>query len=241
MARSKQNSAADKAFVPAARVEFKEWRRRFELSLSVGTNASKGFKKLMDREEASRKELRKKYPATETEDVQSHILRLIYGETSPVIEDDKTRKNREYTKTALNNLIAQLGQVIGHLRTTGVLVESFGGVELDFSRDLEVYQRAANSARYSLELLEVRGPESLRRDAVDQCLSFLLMIEDVMPESQANPLARLALLAHGYRDVDVVDLQEKEVRGGKVRIRRNALRERYSKTSILMKSYSLRL
>jgi hypothetical protein len=201
MARLKHNTAANQAFVPAG-MEYEEWRIRFEHSLKVGTTAWKGFKTWMSVEEESAN----KFKMPWANDVRDHVLRMMHAETSPLPNDKKARDNRAYTIKALKHLVAQLNSVLGHIRKTGVFVETDGGLGLDFSSDLEVFQHAANRAASSLALLEVRGPDSLRRDAIDQCLWFLESRDGWIPEAQAFALAKLALMAHGYRDVDLVDL-----------------------------------
>jgi len=161
-----------------------------------------------------------------------------YRETSalPQQNDEALKK---LTK-ALKKLVAQLGVVIGAISTAGAKVESQGGIGLDLSPDLHLFHKARNSATATLELPEAKGPESLRRDAVDQCLFFLSTLEGLVPESQANDLARLALKAHGYADVALTDLDEDKIRSGKVRKRKDALRKRCEDALVKVKSYGLR-
>jgi hypothetical protein len=234
MKKPKQKSRLGQA-PTVGTVGFPEWRKRFDSMLRVGTAAWKAFRTLLEQEQQSRVKWQ-----LQLEDLRGQVLDSIYKETSPLPAfDENALKDLAHTQKALKDLVTQLNSVIGKIRTTGVVVVSYGGVRLDFSADLEIYQRAANSARYSLQMLEARGPESLRRDAVDQGLSFLLSLEGLVPESEANALAKLALKAHGHHESDLTDLDD--VRSGKVRKRKDALRERYAKALIEMKSYTLRL
>jgi hypothetical protein len=240
MVRRKQNPAANQAFVPVPRVKFEVWRRRLESDLKVETNAWKGLKKWISIEEESAKKYQQSW-AVDGRGVRGHVLESLYKNTGPFPDDKKARNNRACTMNLLKNLIPLLDDLTEHLQRTGVVVESDGGVELDFSKDLQIYYKAANSARYSLALLKARGPESLRRDAVDQCLWFLTTIARTIPESQAYALAQLALKAHGYRLIDLADLNNAKIRAGKVRRRKAALNKLYREFDIHIKSYALRL
>jgi hypothetical protein len=202
--------------------------------LIVGTPASKAFRELVKQEAQSRE----KFHLPKLPDLRGHVMEGIYRETSTFPRPNEKALN-ELSK-ALKKLVAQLGVVISAISTAGGEVESQGGISLDLSADLHLFHKARNSATATLELLEVKGPESLRRDATDQCLSFLLTLEGLVPETQANDLAQLALKAHGYPDVALTDLGTERVRSGKVRKRKDALGKRVEDALVKMKSYGLR-
>jgi hypothetical protein len=161
----------------------------------------------------------------------------IYRETSALPEQNDVP---ERLAKSLKNLIEQLGVVISTITTAGAKVETQGGLGLDLSADLHLFHKVRNSATATLELLEVKGPDSQRRDAVDQCLSFLQTLEGVVPESQANELAQLALEAHGYALDALSDLDADKIRSGKVRKRKGALSKRAKDTFVKMNSFNLR-
>jgi len=148
-------------------------------------------------------------------------------------------RTRKVTSTAAGQT-GESAALLNRRGQAGAKVESQGGIGLDLSPDLHLFHKARNSATATLELPEAKGPESLRRDAVDQCLFFLSTLEGLVPESQANDLARLALKAHGYADVALTDLDEDKIRSGKVRKRKDALRKRCEDALVKVKSYGLR-
>jgi hypothetical protein len=233
MKKRKRSDSPNLRSTPAP-LDFVAWRKRFESSLVVGTPASKAFRELLKQEEQSRERLHlPKLP-----DLRGYVMEWIYKETSAVREQNYRVPER--LAWLLKELVEQLGAVIGTITTAGAKVESQAGVDLDLSTDLHLFHKARNSATATLELLEVKGPESVRRDATDQCLSFLSVLEGRVPESQANDLAQVALKAHGYTEDALTDLAIGEERSGKVRKRKDALRKRYEDTLIKMNSFKLR-
>ncbi len=233
MKRRKRSHSPNLRSTPAP-LGFHEWRKRFESSLIVGTPASKAFRELVRQEAQSRE----KYHLPKLLDLRGYVMEGIYRETSALPEqNDEALK--KLTK-GLKKLVAQLGVVIGTISTAGAKIESRGGLSLDLAADLHLFHKARNSATATLELLDVKGPESVRRDATDQCLSFLLMLEGRVPESQANDLAQVALKAHGYADDTLTDLGTDKVRSGKVRKRKDALRKRAKDTLVKVNSFNLR-
>ena len=233
MRKRKRSDSPSLKSTPAT-PDFVVWRKRFESYLFNGTPASEAFREL-HKQEAQSREARTRLRVL---DLRGYVMEWIYRETSAVPE----QQNRvpESLAMLLKELVEQLGAVIRTITTAGARVESQAGVDLDLSTDLHLFHKARNSATATLELLEVKGPESVRRDATDQCLSFLLMLEGRVPESQANDLARLALKAHGYTEDALTDLDTDKVRSGKVRKRKDALRKRYEDTFVKMNSFKLR-
>jgi len=231
MKKRKRPSVAQRS--NPAPVSFQEWRRTFESSLRVGTPGWKAFRELLHQEEQSREKLH----LPRLDDMRGHVLKKICEETSPRPPQDK---NAPVLAKALKKVIAQLGVLIATIAKAGGKVETDGGLSLDLSTDLHLFHKARNSATATLELLEAKGPESLRRDAPDQSLWFLSMLDGLVPESQANALAQLALEAHGYPDVELTDLAADNVRSGKVRKRKDAFRKLHENTLLKIKSYALR-
>ena len=233
MKKRKQSHSSNLRSTPVP-LAFHEWRKRFESSLFRGTPASKAFHKLLKEEAQSREKLHQ----PKLLDLRGYVMEGIYRETSAIPEQHDHVPER--LATGLKGLVEQLGFVIGTITTAGAKVESQAGVSLDLSTDLHLFHKARNSATATLELLEVKGPESVRRDAADQCLSFLLMLEGLVTESQANDLAQVVLKAHGYTEDALTDLDTDKVRSGKVRKRKDALRKRYEDTFVKMNSFKLR-
>jgi hypothetical protein len=229
--RKQRRSVAQKS--SPAPVSFQEWRKKFESSLRVGTLAWKAFRELLKQEGQSSE----KFHWPKPEDVRGHVLKNIYEETSPRPPLDK---NAPVLAKALKKLVPQLSIVIAAISNAGAKVESYSGLGLDLSADLHLFHKARNSANATLELLEAKGPESLRRGAPDQSLWFLSMLDGVVPEPQANALAKLALEAHGYPDVELTDLDISSVRGGKIRKRKDAFRKLYENVMLKVKSFTLR-
>jgi hypothetical protein len=233
MKKRKRSDSRNLRSTPAP-LDFVAWRKRFEASLVVGTRASKAFRELLKKEAQSRERLH----LPKLLDLPGYVMEGIYRETSTLPEQNDRVPER--LAKLLKGLVEQLGFVIGTITTAGAKVESQAGVSLDLSTDLHLFHKARNSATATLELLEVKGPESMRRDAADQCLSFLLTLEGLVPESQANDLAQVALKAHGYTEDALTDLAIGEERSGKVRKRKDALRKRYKDTLVKMNSFKLR-
>jgi len=232
MKKRKRNRSPNLRSTPLP-LAFHKWRKRFESSLFVGTPASEAFRELLKEEIQSREKLQ----MPKLLDLRGHVMERIYRETSALPQQNEAPKR--LTK-GLKELVAQLGVVIATITTAGAKIESEGGLSLDLSADLHLFHKARNSATATVELLEVKGPESPRRDAADQCLIFLLTLKGLVPESQANDLAQVALSAHGYADDALTDLDTDNVRSGKVRKRKDALRKRAKDTFARVNSFNLR-
>jgi hypothetical protein len=215
-----------------APVSFQEWRKKFESSLRVDTPAWKAFRELLKREKQSSE----KFHLPKPEDVRGDLLRRIYEETSPRPQDE----NAPALAKTLKKLVPQLSAAIAVISISGSKVVTDGGLGLDLSSDLHLLHKVRNSATATLGLLEAKGPESLRRDASDQGLWFLSMLDGIGTEMQANELCKLALEAHGYPDVELTDLDISNTRGGKIRHRKDTLRKLNERVSLKIKNYALR-
>ena len=233
MKKRKRSRSPNPKSTPAP-LDFHAWRKRFESSLVVGTPASEAFRELLKQEAQSRE----KFNLPKLQDLRRHVMEGIYRETSALPEQNDQVPER--LARGLKELVTQLGVVIATITTAGGKIESRGGLSLDLSADLHLFHKVRNSASATLELLEVKGPDALRRDAADQCLSFLLSLEKLVPEAQANELAQMALSAHGYADDALTDLGIGEVRSGKVRKRKDALRKRAKDTLVKVNGFIFR-
>lgn len=201
---------------------FDEWRKRFEASLKVGTDAHKRFVSWIEVEEVTAA----KFNLPWRDDCRGHVLESLHADTSPDPHFEQgARKNNEYIKKELGEIRLKLENLAKAIRQRGIFPPDISFFPIYTDDLLKSFDCAAREAARIFALVD--RPYSHQPQILDQCMP--LFRSSNAPLREVCDLAYLAMKAHGYEDTELTALNVETVRSkGTVRNRKKAELNRYA-------------
>jgi hypothetical protein len=211
-------------------ITFEQWRPRFEKSLVARTTAWNSLQTYV----GFLKEHPLPRPPLETRtDVRTDALRSIYELTCPAPEQSNQKRIRDaHIRHNLRKLTTLAETLISDLQDARVeqrwifVTNDNQDYMVDLAPLQAEFQDVVRSSRRVLSHLEWRGHLKRKSQDIGFHLALILERKCNLRQRDAFPLIRLALLAHGYPEDALEDLNLSKIRAGNFRRRKKAYLQR---------------